>query len=248
MNATTAHETAITPPAMCAGGCGRFAIARGLCSMHYRRFVKYGCLDLPSISGKRTAKQKKARADKERWLRLISTFGDVSWKSSKDFLADVGVRPAGMRLVKVDQSKPMGPGNFEWVQNRPRREFDFRTREGRVAYQRSLVDRGDQYHRRANLKRSYGITVAQYNEMFERQGGNCAICVKPERAVKNGKTLFLAVDHDHATGMVRGLLCANCNRMLGLACDDPATLVAAAQYVKDNVPGNVVRLPLKKEA
>jgi len=55
----------------------------------------------------------------------------------------------------------------------------------------------------------YGITIQDYDRMLEEQRGVCAICKKPE---KNRK---LAVDHDHETGRVRGLLCTNCNNTLG---------------------------------
>ena len=55
----------------------------------------------------------------------------------------------------------------------------------------------------------YGITIAEYDEMFKAQGGVCAICGKPEKSRR------ISVDHDHATGRARGLLCTNCNVTLG---------------------------------
>lgn len=55
----------------------------------------------------------------------------------------------------------------------------------------------------------YGITVQDYDRMLTRQRGVCAICLKPE------KNRMLAVDHDHDTGRVRGLLCTTCNNALG---------------------------------
>jgi fructose-1,6-bisphosphatase len=60
------------------------------------------------------------------------------------------------------------------------------------------------------LKRNFGITLAEYDQMLEDQHGICAICggVNPD-----GKRL--AVDHDHETGKVRGLLCTSCNTRLG---------------------------------
>lgn len=63
--------------------------------------------------------------------------------------------------------------------------------------------------RRAHLKHRYGITVEQYDEMLAAQGGHCALCPwEPS----DGKVL--AVDHDHETGRVRGLLCRGCNLAL----------------------------------
>lgn len=74
-----------------------------------------------------------------------------------------------------------------------------------------------------HLKRRYGISAADADVMLEEQGGLCAIC-KAAPAVH--------VDHDHATGAVRALLCFNCNGGLGQFKDDPAVLRAAADYVR----------------
>lgn len=80
--------------------------------------------------------------------------------------------------------------------------------------------------RRRDLAKLYGITPEQYDEMAVRQGGVCAICgdgPSPKRR--------LVVDHNHETGAVRGLLCANCNAGVGLLGDDPATLLRAVAYL-----------------
>lgn len=66
----------------------------------------------------------------------------------------------------------------------------------------------------ARLMRSFGITLADYEAMFEAQGGLCGICGKPERETAGGFIKRLAVDHDHKTGKVRGLLCSMCNKRL----------------------------------
>jgi len=57
------------------------------------------------------------------------------------------------------------------------------------------------------LKRRYGIDLARYREMLEDQGNRCAICGKPADKEKKA----LAVDHNHKTGYIRGLLCTHCN-------------------------------------
>jgi hypothetical protein len=76
------------------------------------------------------------------------------------------------------------------------------------------------------LERTYGLTTAQYDDLLARQGGRCAICRQ-----KPGKKR-LAVDHDHVTGAVRGLLCARDNHeLLGAGFDSTAKLVAAAYYL-----------------
>lgn len=79
--------------------------------------------------------------------------------------------------------------------------------------------------RKSHLKKSYGITPEQYDEMFQRQGGVCAVCGKPP----NGRKL--SVDHDHRTGKVRALLCAHCNIALGNVDDNPSILQKLINYL-----------------
>lgn len=71
-----------------------------------------------------------------------------------------------------------------------------------------------------------GITNEDYSRMLDEQNGVCAICHSP--APERGR---LAVDHNHATGKVRGLLCHSCNYGLGCFKDDPVYLEAAAAYL-----------------
>lgn len=84
--------------------------------------------------------------------------------------------------------------------------------------------------RRSYLKRKYGITPEQYDEMLAAQGGDCAICGRPP------KKISLHVDHDHQTGAIRLLLCFLCNNLLGDAGDDPALLEKAASYLHRHDP------------
>lgn len=74
----------------------------------------------------------------------------------------------------------------------------------------------------------YGITLETFNLMFQEQKGCCAICGTHQSELKH----TLHVDHDHISGKVRCLLCGLCNKMLGLAKDNPKTLIVAAQYLK----------------
>lgn len=71
--------------------------------------------------------------------------------------------------------------------------------------------------RNADLRRKYGIGIEEYADLLEKQGGTCALCQQVETVSIRGKVLPLAVDHDHASGRVRGLLCAQCNLTLGTA-------------------------------
>ncbi len=85
--------------------------------------------------------------------------------------------------------------------------------------------------RHYGLKRYYGMTGEQYGEMVAAQKGLCAICEKPETAMFNGVPKVMHVDHDHATGKIRALLCGSCNGMLGLAKDSRDTLISAIRYL-----------------
>lgn len=80
--------------------------------------------------------------------------------------------------------------------------------------------------RRSKLWLTYKLTPEAYQALHDQQNGVCAIC--GDRAAKRS----LHVDHDHATGTVRGLLCTSCNRGMGLLKDDVAILEAAIVYLK----------------
>jgi hypothetical protein len=88
----------------------------------------------------------------------------------------------------------------------------------------------------SKLKRLYGITVDDYHAMLARQGGGCAVCgttdpMHGSRNYKRRSRTAFDVDHCHKTGMVRGLLCTRCNRLVGLANDDPDTARRLVRYL-----------------
>lgn len=83
--------------------------------------------------------------------------------------------------------------------------------------------------RNYDLKKNYGITLAQYNALLTSQNGVCAIC---QKLCTSG--MALSVDHIHGTNpaIVRGLLCGNCNNALGRLKDSPQLCLAAASYLQ----------------
>jgi hypothetical protein len=103
---------------------------------------------------------------------------------------------------------------------------------------RASVDRYQKRHpervkvsaRKSRLKAMYGITLDEYNRMLDAQGGGCAICGCTE--TENGA--ILAVDHDHATGKVRGILCRLCNNGLGHFRDTERLFLKAIAYLKEH--------------
>lgn len=83
------------------------------------------------------------------------------------------------------------------------------------------------------LKRSFGITLDQYNEMFANQRGCCSICNRHQK--EYSKTFH--ADHCHATNRIRSLLCEHCNYGLGKFRDDPVVLQRAIDYLKKHSLG-----------
>jgi hypothetical protein len=82
-------------------------------------------------------------------------------------------------------------------------------------------------HRARQLMVNYGITIADWDRMFEEQGGVCAACRRP--SPDGGR---LHVDHNHKTKKVRGLLCSPCNIIIGQADEQPSRLRGIADYVE----------------
>ena len=78
------------------------------------------------------------------------------------------------------------------------------------------------------LTTKFGVTNEEYDRLYERQGGRCAFCPA------TGKTKRLAVDHDHRTGLVRGLLCGRCNYdVLGKLGDHPDVYRRIVTYLTE---------------
>jgi hypothetical protein len=90
---------------------------------------------------------------------------------------------------------------------------------------------------KTSLKRLYGLTWEEFQRWHELQGNRCAIC---EAETK------LFVDHDHTTGLVRGLLCSNCNFGVGSLGDSAARLRRAAAYLDQSDYLNSVDLECRK--
>jgi len=86
--------------------------------------------------------------------------------------------------------------------------------------------------RREHTLRKFGLTSATYDALLEKQKGVCAICKKPEEAERKGRVFNLAVDHNHRTGKIRGLLCCRCNRLLGRIENNPDWLAQALEYLE----------------
>lgn len=123
--------------------------------------------------------------------------------------------------VRQSQCRPCNSENAQdWTRRNPER---------RLTYKRTY---DPSYHRARKLMKTYGISLDDYEYMLDRQGGVCAICSQPETvAYGGGEGKFLQVDHCHATGLIRGLLCGCCNRGIGMFDDEMKFLPYAIVYL-----------------
>jgi hypothetical protein len=87
--------------------------------------------------------------------------------------------------------------------------------------------------RKHHLKFAFGITLDDYNKMFQEQNGVCAICGQPETKIdkQKNKLRVLSVDHNHTTGQIRGLLCDRCNLGIAFFKDNAEILLNASMYL-----------------
>jgi hypothetical protein len=88
---------------------------------------------------------------------------------------------------------------------------------------------GPGYMRKFNLRQNYGMSLEEYDALYQKQKGCCAICLLPEDKAPK-KRLF--VDHCHQSGKIRGLLCGKCNTGLGMLGDNIGLIQIAMLYLK----------------
>lgn len=118
------------------------------------------------------------------------------------------------------------------------RDKEGRRTECRTCMRQRYLDNPEGYARRnraGHLRRKYGLSPSEYEDLVAKQEGLCAICGEGESAIgRNGQPLPLAIDHCHDTGEIRGLLCFNCNTGLGRLGDNVQALERAIEYLKRN--------------
>jgi hypothetical protein len=97
------------------------------------------------------------------------------------------------------------------------------------AWKEANPDRTRDQYKNKNLMKLYGISLAEYNEMFEDQKGRCAICEEHYPV--------LCVDHCHVTGRVRKLLCSCCNASLGQLRENERIVENLLNYIRRECAG-----------
>ena len=122
--------------------------------------------------------------------------------------------------------------------------FQYRCKSCREEYRKSIAPNERQRvsnwrkgnpdkYRNCHLKRTYGITLEDYNTLLASQNGCCAICKSSQ---PGGRMKWFCVDHDHKTNKVRALLCGACNQSLGFARESTIILEAMICYLKVHDP------------
>lgn len=196
-------------------GCEREASVRGWCKSHYVAQWKKEKVSIEKREGN------------ENYLAWVSKKGNrvPEWDSFEVFNAAVGASPGeGYRITRLDTSNPWGPENAEWR---------------KVMIRLSDYENMKEYSKAAvmnhKFRNKYGIDLPEYKRMHEAQKGVCAICGQPEtNRDKRGRAISLAVDHCHAKGNARALLCSACNTGLGMFKDSPLLIAKAIEYLKSH--------------
>jgi hypothetical protein len=170
-----------------------------------------------------------ANRDKEKARKLAhyhATKDKIDRDAKKAYMAE---------YLKTYERKPNTPEQLA-EKNRKRRE-QYATDPAHRARMQQEVKAWQQANpekRKAQRLRQFKLTLDQFNAMLESQGGGCAICGHADRS---DPKFFPVVDHCHTTGKVRGLLCMHCNQGLGKYMDQPARLIAAAEYLTRSSSG-----------
>ncbi len=203
-------------------GCDLPIKGIGYCNKHYQLFKRNGSPNkLIKIARKHPLYI--VWFEKKQNKRLCE-----EWMTFKNFCNGVGERPEGNYiLIRPNQNEPYNPNNFQWYahlkkeENEPDKEWwarkwaDARARNPDKEYER-------------NLLRNFNMTLVEYFDIFDAQGGVCYICKKPELNRR------LAVDHCHATGKIRKLLCSRCNTSLGRMNEDIELFQEHINYIKEH--------------
>lgn len=144
-----------------------------------------------------------------------------------------------LRPIMAERQRAYRSANPEKCNAASRRSKSKYRAENREAYRqqcreyyRRSRDAGELRYYGHQIKKYYGIILAEYERMMAEQDGVCAICKKKPEAMLGGAHKMLCVDHCHVTGAVRGLLCSSCNKLLGDASDQIVILEAAISYLK----------------
>lgn len=187
-------------------GCTRAHKARGYCAVHYQHYLR----GVP------------VRAE-------IKTRDRTVYEHCSEEGCQDPVKARGLCMAHYARLLRHGHTRFH-DRKRPAKQCSVAACENHV-YAKGMCHQ--HYIRQRGLSKNYGLSLEDEARMLVEQGGVCAICSGYRRSTNglSGKTMDFHLDHDHATGSVRGLLCDQCNRGIGLLGDDTVTLATALSYL-----------------
>lgn len=135
------------------------------------------------------------------------------------------------RTATPERRRAASEANKAWQRNNPERAKVHSDRSNAKRQKRYASDPEYRLFRAfCGLLNRYGVTREEYERVLAQQGGRCGIC----RSDKPGRRRRLfAMDHDHNTGVFRGLLCIYCNTALGAFRDSVFNLAAAIAYLEN---------------
>jgi hypothetical protein len=212
-------------------GCNKRVVSNGLCDTHRKRVERHGSTEQTRAAdwGKRE-KHPLYHA----WLWYVHFRKSLlceRWHDFWNFVEDAGERPSpDYKLRRIDENKNYCKENCEWVECVKGSGSDG---EYRREYAKLWRTKNQDKTKAINV-RKLGLSILQYNLLEKGQHGLCAICGKQEHVMvkSTGKPRALAVDHNHETGDIRGLLCTNCNKALGHFKDNVELLAKAIVYLQ----------------
>ena len=205
-------------------GCEQLSVAKTFCQKHYMLSLKYG---EPVSSFGYGDRKKHPLYETWRYQVRVKEGRVPEWSDFWVFVDAVGAHPSEQhRARRLDIRRPWGPDNFIW-------HLSVGSTDTRKEYQRIWRSKNNLKNKGYDLKRGYGISLAEYMEMYEAQKGCCALCGthKEIYSSEHGRSETLVVDHCHAKGHIRGLLCADCNKGLGSFKDSVEVLEKAKAYL-----------------
>ena len=213
------RKTGSTELVMKAGrGCGvddcdRPHYGHGLCALHYQRESRIGSTSLTE-----SVPQKDLPCAEDGCGRLVHAKGLCQAHYRRMQREARGLRRPGRKAAptpSLDAMPPACPKGHRW--------------SAESAYVEGNRLRCKFCIREQVVRRLYGLTAEQFLQLLVSQEGLCAICEEP---LDTDEYKGIHVDHDHATGEVRGLLCRSCNTGLGLLKDSGVALQRALAYVQ----------------
>lgn len=217
--------------------CGTVPVtAHELCAKCYSRMLKFGHVNNPRPINYGKIGTHPLR-QVWRWMKRTQANKGVSicneWSEFDQFVLDVGERPSDNHVLKrIDETKGYTSDNVFWHEKQVMKLKTETQKEYLRRHMKEYRKTNPDNVRNTALKKAFGITLEGFNSMLVTQNQVCAICGNPETIHNSrGHLMNMHVDHDHATGKIRALLCSKCNNGLGCFRDNTDVMQKAIDYL-----------------